>query len=222
MIAVYGLHHLGLTVRDVEASVAFYAAMGYSLEERIAVRGPDGAIGNGLPEAALDVAFMSTPALTLELVQFTPHGPAVLSDGDLSFGTVPVWSGSSPSQDPDGRSLTRLPPSATVTIEVASAAPERTLALLALLGLRTSAPEVMSGEGLAIQILPAVSTRPLPQPNSVGRVHLCWQVEDLGQATAELADAGFGTVSTPRVHENIRWMFVRHPEGPGVELLSIR
>ena len=41
-------------------------------------------------------------------------------------------------------------------------------------------------------------------------------------ATAELGDAGFATLSTPRVHENIQWMFVRHPEGPGIELVSIR
>jgi catechol 2,3-dioxygenase-like lactoylglutathione lyase family enzyme len=222
MITVRGLHHLGLTVRDVEVSTAFYASVGYTLDQRIAIRGPDGAIGNGLPAAALDVAFLSTPTLTLELVEFDPPGAISLSDGDPSFGTVPIWSAGGPSRDPDGRPLTELSAGATAELEVASAAPERTSTVLALLGFHDDGTESMSGHGLQVRIRPAPASTLSPLQNSIGRVHLCCQVDDLDQAAAELADAGYDTLSTPRVHENLQWMFVRHPEGPGVELLSIR
>jgi hypothetical protein len=191
--------------------------------DRLSVTGPDAAIGNGLAEAALEIAFVSAPRLTLELVQFDPPAGWTVGPADRAFGSVPTWSGAgsdTAGSDPDGRPAVA---GADITpLQVTSIDPVRTAHLLGLLGFAAAPDETsvtVAGHGIRVEIVPVAGGRLVPA-NAPGRVHLCCQVADMTSAVAELADHGFGLVSTPRAHRDLSWVFVQHPEGPGVELLS--
>jgi hypothetical protein len=221
VIDVRGLHHLGLTVADLDAYCAWSASAGYGPPERFSVTGADGAIGNGLPSAALDIAFVSAPRLTLELVSFDPSAGWAVGPLDRAFGSVPAWSLERAGDDPDGRPV--IAGTDPTPLRVTSADPARTAHLLGLLGFAgdgTGSEGAVVGHGVRVEIVSVAEGRLVPA-NAPGRVHLCCEVADMDCATAELADRGYGLVSTPRVHGDLSWVFVRHPEGPGVELLSI-
>lgn len=223
MIQVQGLHHLGLTVTDRDASCAWAAAAGYGEAVLMSLAGEDPAVGNGLPAATLEVAFVSAPRLTLELVQFDPPAGWAIGPADRAFGAVPAWAEPVADRDPEGRPV--LAGAAPVPLRVTSADVERTAQLLGLLGFADGSPRGASGaarldgHGVSVEVVGVAGARPVPA-NAPGRVHLCVEVGDLGDAVAQLADHGFGMVSEPRVHGELSWVFVAHPEGPGVELLA--
>ena len=215
MIDVRGVHHLGLTVGDLATACAFYGYAGYELAARLAVGGPDAAIGNGLDEASLEIAFVSAPTLTLELLQFDPPDPRSVSITDPGFGSVPIERPGAES-DPDGRPVT----SSGADLLLTSGAPHRTIHLLGALGFDQDGDGGVVGHGVRIEIAGVPTGRSTP-PNAPGRVHLCCEVADMAKACDALAEEGFGLVSTPRVSGDLSWVFVSHPEGPGVELLAI-
>ncbi|QTI87268.1 VOC family protein [Streptomyces sp. AgN23] len=236
MINVLGVHHLGLTVADLDASRTFYEAGGYTVTDRLRADGPDAALGNGLPRAALDIVFADgptaggpgtgSPGLILELVRFDPPGERRVTAVDPAFGTVPLWSADSAGTDPDGRPVTAAGPGA-VQVTLTTADPVGTARLLRLLGFegagRGGAADTtgLTGHGLDLALRRVPEPPVPPGPNDAGRTHLCCRVTDMTAAVAALDEAGFGTVSTPRVHGDLQWVFVRHPEGPGVELLCL-
>jgi catechol 2,3-dioxygenase-like lactoylglutathione lyase family enzyme len=218
MIDVVGVHHLGMTVGDLDASCRWARDAGYGPPERLSITGPDGAEGNGLESAALEIAFVSATELTLEMVEFRPADLEVVQDFEPSFGSVPAWTDGVASHDPDGHPVTSG--SVPCALRFTSARVEQTMQLLDLLGFDRVGDGDVSGHGLRIEIVAALSGRVVPA-NAPGRLHLCCQVRDMAAACAELERRGYGLVSTPRVQEGLAWVFVAHPGGPGIELLEI-
>jgi catechol 2,3-dioxygenase-like lactoylglutathione lyase family enzyme len=80
-----GMHHMGLTVSDLERSVAFYTQLGYEVAERIGEEGDEVARGTGVDGATLDVAMLEGPGNSrLELIQYLVPGdgpPPVPNNG---------------------------------------------------------------------------------------------------------------------------------------------
>jgi len=222
VIEVRGLHHLGLTVTDRTASCSWARAAGYGEPVLLSLAGADPAVGNGLPEASLEVAFVSAPGLTLELVQFDPPAGSTVGPGDRAFGAVPVWAAAAADHDPEGRP--GVPGNDPLPLRLTSADVDSTSRLLGVLGFATAGPlgasgATVVGHGARVEIAAVDGGRPVPA-NKPGRVHLGLEVADLGAATVELAAHGYGLVSSPRVHGDLSWVFVAHPEGPGIELIA--
>jgi catechol 2,3-dioxygenase-like lactoylglutathione lyase family enzyme len=80
-----GMHHMGLTVSDLERSIAFYTLLGYEVTERIAEEGDEVARGTGVAGATLSVAMLEGPGRSrLELIQYLVPGdgpPPVPNNG---------------------------------------------------------------------------------------------------------------------------------------------
>lgn len=218
MIDVACVHHIGLAVADLSAACEFYCSCGYAIADRLHLTGPDPAIGNGLESTTLDVAFLSSPAVTLELLQFDPAGRTLTMD-DPCFGSVPVATGAPAATDLDGHPLTAVADGVSTTFT--TAVPDETARLLGLLGFRAETDTVLTGHGVRIELAPVATTDSVPTPNCPGRMHICCQVADMDRAVDAVTAAGFSMVSTPRVSGNLQWVFVRHDGGPGIELLSI-
>lgn len=222
MQEVVGVHHLGLTVADLGAAVGFYAGSGYRLADRLSLTGPDGGIGNGLNEVDLEVAFMSAPALTLELVEFNPGGRVRPGEDTPGFGRVPTWSTPLSNRDPDGRPVIGLAPAAAPAVGVATADPAATTRLLTVLGFsQVGGSHLLSGHGIEVELIDVRRPATASRADDGGRVHLCCQVTDMDAACAHLASEGYDLISAPRVSGDLSWVFVRHPEGPGIELLHV-
>lgn len=216
---VIGVHHIGLAVADLAASCDFYCSCGYAVSDRLHLTGADPAIGNGLDATVLDIAFLASPAMTLELLQFDPAGRPLSAD-DPCFGSVPVANDPPAELDPDGHPLSRSAATQTNAI-FTTAVPEQTRALLEVLGFVSDGEATLSAYGLTVELVTVAAQSPAPTANCPGRMHLCCQVADIDAAVAVLAEAGFATVSTPRVSGDLSWVFVAHEGGPGIELLSV-
>ena len=65
-----GVHHTGITVSDLDRSVAFYERLGFELAERIEEEGEEVERGVGVPGARLRVAMLQGPNSRLELIQY--------------------------------------------------------------------------------------------------------------------------------------------------------
>jgi catechol 2,3-dioxygenase-like lactoylglutathione lyase family enzyme len=70
MGSIQGIHHVSLTVADVDRSIAFYRRFGLELETRGDTSGPDVEEGTGVPGAELDEAFLSGANVRLELIRY--------------------------------------------------------------------------------------------------------------------------------------------------------
>jgi lactoylglutathione lyase len=70
MGSVKGIHHISLTVSDVDRSIAFYRRFGLQLETRGDTFGPEVEEGTGVPGARLDEAFMTGADVRLELIRY--------------------------------------------------------------------------------------------------------------------------------------------------------
>lgn len=72
-----GLHHTGLTVGELERSIAFYRLLGFEVALRIDEAGEEVERGTGVPGARLTVAMMERPGARLELIEYVePEGGA--------------------------------------------------------------------------------------------------------------------------------------------------
>lgn len=71
MSTVLGVAHTGITVRDLEASVAFWVqALGARLERRFELGGTFAADVTGVPGASMEVAVVEVGGYRLELLQY--------------------------------------------------------------------------------------------------------------------------------------------------------
>lgn len=71
-------HHIGLCVSDIDCSVDFYCAnLQMTVKMRREINTPWVGEVNGQPGVALQVAFLEAEGQTLELLQFSPAGPAL-------------------------------------------------------------------------------------------------------------------------------------------------
>ncbi len=230
MIDVRGLHHVGLAVADLSASCDFYCGCGYSVADRLHLHGSDPAIGNGLAPTGtetigLEIAFLSSPGVTLELLQFDPPGRA-LSIDDPCFGSVPVTSAPDrattdrATTDPDGHPVS-VSRTSDVAVTLTTSVPRETARLLRLLGFEPETDTVLVGHGARLELSAVSGAVPVPTADCPGRMHVCCQVDDMDSAVSAVVAEGFSMVSTPRVSGNLQWVFVRHDGGPGIELLSV-
>jgi catechol 2,3-dioxygenase-like lactoylglutathione lyase family enzyme len=65
------MHHMGLTVSELDRSVAFYTKLGYQLTDRITEEGAEVELGTGVPGANLEVAMLEGPNDSrLELIRY--------------------------------------------------------------------------------------------------------------------------------------------------------
>jgi catechol 2,3-dioxygenase-like lactoylglutathione lyase family enzyme len=73
-----GVHHTGITVSDLDRSVAFYEQLGFEVAERIEEEGEEVERGVGVPGAKLRVAMLEGPNSRLELIEYLQpsDGPA--------------------------------------------------------------------------------------------------------------------------------------------------
>jgi catechol 2,3-dioxygenase-like lactoylglutathione lyase family enzyme len=73
-----GVHHTGITVSDLDRSVAFYERLGFEVAERIEEEGEEVERGVGVPGAKLRVAMLEGPNSRLELIEYLQpsNGPA--------------------------------------------------------------------------------------------------------------------------------------------------
>lgn len=73
-----GVHHTGITVSDLDRSVAFYERLGFEVSERMEEEGEEVERGVGVPGAKLRVAMLESPNSRLELIQYLEptSGPA--------------------------------------------------------------------------------------------------------------------------------------------------
>jgi hypothetical protein len=225
VIEVVGVHHIGSSVRDVSQSVAHYAERGYTLTRTATVGGSAPAIGNGLDEAALGIGWMTSDALPLELIQFTPGSGVRLGRDDPGAGSLPIPAGPSVGNrpDPDGTPPRPYRPGTRPRLAMQSKDIELSTELLGLLGFSSGLgePGVLSRPDLEIELtrLPSAEQR-ASRPDDAARIHVCCEVADLDAAGAALRDRGFDLVSSPRRGAAMSWVFVRHPAGAGIELLQ--
>lgn len=72
-----GIHHTGMTVSDLERSIAFYELFGYEVAARLQEQGEEVDRGTGVDAAHLDVAVLERGPARLELIQYlSPDGAA--------------------------------------------------------------------------------------------------------------------------------------------------
>jgi catechol 2,3-dioxygenase-like lactoylglutathione lyase family enzyme len=73
-----GVHHTGITVSDLDRSVAFYEQLGFDVVERMEEEGDEVERGVGVPGARLRVAMLEGPNSRLELIEYLEpsNGPA--------------------------------------------------------------------------------------------------------------------------------------------------
>ena len=66
---VGSIGHTGVTVSDIDASIAFYRdVLGFPVSQKVHVGGPIFATLTGVPDAEIDVAFVHAPGHEIELL----------------------------------------------------------------------------------------------------------------------------------------------------------
>ena len=64
--------HTGVTVSDIDRSIAFYRdVLGFEVTEKVRVGGRAVRAGHGRAKAEIDIAYVKAPGHTLELLQYT-------------------------------------------------------------------------------------------------------------------------------------------------------
>jgi catechol 2,3-dioxygenase-like lactoylglutathione lyase family enzyme len=71
---VIGVHHAGLTVLDLERSIAFYERFGFEVERRVTNAGPEAERVTEVADAHLSIALLTLGSFRLELIEYTPRG----------------------------------------------------------------------------------------------------------------------------------------------------
>lgn len=87
-----GLHHTGLTVSDLERSIAFYRLLGFEVSTRIVEEGEEVERGTGVPGATMNVALLERPGGRLELIQYVAPdgGPAAHPNNGIGAAHVGI------------------------------------------------------------------------------------------------------------------------------------
>lgn len=67
---ILGIHHVAITVSNLNRSVAFYQQFGFSLEQQLTLSGPDVERGTGVRGATLELAMLGRPHFRLELIEY--------------------------------------------------------------------------------------------------------------------------------------------------------
>ena len=68
-------HHTGITVRDIDASLAFFHdVLGFKLQYRARRTGPYAEKVTGVPEAEMEIAVLLAPGHHIELLQYIAPG----------------------------------------------------------------------------------------------------------------------------------------------------
>jgi catechol 2,3-dioxygenase-like lactoylglutathione lyase family enzyme len=71
-VRVSSVGHTGITVSDIDASIAFYRdVLGFPVSTKVRVGGPVFEALTGVPDAQIDVAFVHAPDHVLELLCYT-------------------------------------------------------------------------------------------------------------------------------------------------------
>jgi catechol 2,3-dioxygenase-like lactoylglutathione lyase family enzyme len=89
-----GVHHMSFAVSDLERSIAFYQALGFTIHDRWE-EGPERcAPGLGVPGADIEVAQLNGPGVLLELMWYrapsgtgTAPAPADVGCAHIAFAT---------------------------------------------------------------------------------------------------------------------------------------
>lgn len=92
-----GVHHVSFAVSDLERSIAFYEALGFTPHDRW-TEGPEQcATGLGVPGADIEVAQLRGPGVLLELMWYrtpagerTPPAPADVGSAHIAFETSDI------------------------------------------------------------------------------------------------------------------------------------
>lgn len=108
-----GVDHTALAVASLDASIAFYEALGFAVSGRFLNTGPEQDRLDGLDGVALDIVAMSLPAGPhLELLRYRAPAPvaaAAIGEGDIA-ATRTIIGGSTGAlrtlRDPDGHLIT--------------------------------------------------------------------------------------------------------------------
>lgn len=89
-----GVHHVSFAVSDLERSIAFYEALGFSMHDRWEEGPEQCATGLGVPGADIEVAQLRGPGILLELMWYrtpegtpTPPAPADVGSAHIAFDT---------------------------------------------------------------------------------------------------------------------------------------
>jgi catechol 2,3-dioxygenase-like lactoylglutathione lyase family enzyme len=84
------MHHMGLTVSDLQRSIEFYERLGFTVDERIEEEGEEVERGVGVPGAHLDVAMLTRAGGRLELIQYLDDegAPAALPNNGTGAAHV--------------------------------------------------------------------------------------------------------------------------------------
>jgi catechol 2,3-dioxygenase-like lactoylglutathione lyase family enzyme len=86
-----GVHHTGMTVSDLERSIAFYELFGYAVTARIQEEGEEVDRGTGVERAHLDVAILERGPARLELIQYlSPDGGAPPPSANNAVGSAHI------------------------------------------------------------------------------------------------------------------------------------
>lgn len=85
-----GLHHTGLTVGELERSIAFYRLLGFEVALRIDEAGEEVERGTGVPGARLTVAMMERPGARLELIEYVEPGNGAAPHPNNGIGAAHI------------------------------------------------------------------------------------------------------------------------------------
>ncbi|MCL9816174.1 VOC family protein [Natronocalculus amylovorans] len=88
---VVGAHHVGVTVTDLERSIAFYQSLfGFAVSARFSVSGEAFETAVAVPDARADFAHLDADGIRLELVSYTPSGADRLDSQLNDAGAVHI------------------------------------------------------------------------------------------------------------------------------------
>lgn len=67
---ILGIHHVAISVSDLNRSIAFYKPFGFTVEQRLTLSGSEIERGTGVEGARLELAMLVRPHFRLELIQY--------------------------------------------------------------------------------------------------------------------------------------------------------
>jgi catechol 2,3-dioxygenase-like lactoylglutathione lyase family enzyme len=90
MMRSAGVHHTGLTVSNLDRSIAFYEQLGFEVVARIEEEGEEVEQGTGVRGAKLRVAMLEGPSSRLELIEYQRPGAGPAAHPNNGIGAAHV------------------------------------------------------------------------------------------------------------------------------------